>query len=525
VIEAKKYSTEIKLEGVTPDISDGATKSLIDQSFGYAEVAGIPWILVSNGRQWVLLKTYIPGVKKHERAFLVFRSKEDLERRWHELVSFIGLDETLDISQRFSKLERQLADKVMAFTLPEESMDVIVGTLKSIYKNFYEKAKGTDLKLIDETLQRLAMSEKELKHRACMRMLHKLLFINIIESFHIQRNLSKFFIPQGERMFGFTTPISKLVNDVLHDFNEKFDGALFEEKHQLDVYSWEDETLRTAILELDKIDYSMINRDIIGDIYEHFLGEIVRKEEDVNIRKILGQYYTPSYVVDYIVKNTLEPFLKNNEGDLRAIKILDPACGSGSFLIRCYEVLKREYERRNREKRDAARDKKGLEPFLGEYDPINDPLKYNLYGVDINPDAIQLAELNLNLQKMISDEYLHYVETKMIGKEHELFPLKNIKCGNSLISDINIAGGSALNWEEAFPEVFAGNDGKAGFDIVIGNPPYVNVQNLKDVERAYLMTNYAVCIKRVDIFVPFIDKGLSLLRPGGNLVTLFPMHF
>jgi len=525
VIEAKKYSTEIRLKDGFPDISDGTTKSLVDQSFGYAEEAGIPWILISNGRQWILFKTYIPGVKKHERVFLAFRSKEDLKNRWREFVSFIGLDETLDIPQRFSKLEIQLADKVMLFTLPEESTDVIVDTLKSIYKTLYEKAKATDLKLVEEILQRRGMNEKELKHRACMRMLHKLLFINIIESFHIQRNiLSSWGMKNYERL-GFTSPISKLVNAVLTDFNQKFNGALFEEKHPLDVYSWEDEILRTAILELDKIDYSMINRDIIGDIYEHFLGEIVKEEEDVNIRKIFGQYYTPSYVVDYIVKNTLEPFLKNYKGDLRKIKILDPACGSGSFLIRCYEILKKEYEQRNRKKMEAARNKEGLESFLGEYDPINDPLKHNLYGVDINPDAIQLAELNLNLQKMISDEYLRYIEPGMIKREHKLFPLNNLKCGNSLISDVNVASESVLDWEKSFPEVFSGNDGETGFDIVIGNPPYVNVENLKDAERTYLMTNYDVCIKRVDIFVPFIDKGLFLLKEGGKLSYIVSYAF
>ena len=525
VIEAKKHSTEIRLKDGFPDISDRTTKSLIHQSFGYAEEAGIPWILVSNGRQWILFKTYIPGVKKHERVFLVFRSKEDLKNRWRELVSFVGLEKTLDIPQRFKKLETQLADKVMLFTLPEESTDVIVDTLKSIYKTLYEKAKATHLKLVEETLQWLKMKEKELKHRACMRMLHKLLFINIIESFRIQRNiLSSWGIKNYERL-GFTSPISRLVNVVLTDFNQKFNGTLFEEKHVLDVYSWEDDILRTAVLELDRIDYSMIDRDIIGDIYEHFLGEIVKEEEDVNIRKILGQYYTPSYVVDYIVRNTLEPFIKNYKGDLRKIKILDPACGSGSFLIRCYEILKKEYERRNREKREVTRNKKGLDLFLGEYDPINDPLRYNLHGVDINPDAIQLAELNLNLQKMISDENLRYIEPGMIKREHELFPLDNLKCGNSLISDPNFAGESALNWEESFPEVFSENDEKTGFDMVIGNPPYVNVQNLKDAERTYLMTNYDVCIKRVDIFIPFIDKGLSLLKEGGKLSYIVSYAF
>lgn len=524
VIEAKKYSTEIRLKDGFPDISDSTTKSLIDQSFGYAEEAGIPWILVSNGRQWILLKTYIPGVKKHERVFLAFQSEEDRKNRWHELVSFIGLDETLDIPQRFRKLETQLADKVMLFTLPEESMNVIVDTLKSIYKALHEKTKATDLKLIEEILQRLGMSEKELKHRACMRMLHKLLFINIIESFHIQRNiLSSWGMKNYERL-GFTSPISKLVNDVLNDFNQKFNGALFKEKHPLDVYSWEDETLKIAILELDKIDYSMISRDIIGDIYEHFLGEIVKEKEDANIRKILGQYYTPSYVVNYIVKNTLEPFLKSYEGDLRKIRILDPACGSGSFLIRCYEILKDEYERRNQEQSKAAGSKKSLDKFFHEYDPINDPLEHNLYGIDINPDAIQLAELNLNLQKMISDKYLRYIKPGMIIREHKLFPLNNLKCGNSLISDANIAGKSALNWDESFPEVFSGNEGKTGFDIVIGNPPYVNVQNLKGVERTYLMAS-DVCIKRVDIFVPFIDKGLSLLKEGGVLSYIVSYAF
>lgn len=112
--------------------------------------------------------------------------------------------------------------------------------------------------------------------------------------------------------------------------------------------------------------------------------------------------------------------------------------------------MKKEYERRNQEQRKVTGDKESLDQFFHEYDPINDPLRHNLYGVDINPDAIQLAELNLNLQKMISDEHLRYIKPGMITREHKLFPLNNLKCGNSLICDTNVAGKSALYWVKSF---------------------------------------------------------------------------
>lgn len=523
VIEAKKFSIEIKLKDRFPDISDRSTKEIVDQSFRYAEDAGIPWILISNGRQWILLKTYIPGVTRYERVFLTFKSADDLNYRWSELASFIGLNQELNIPQRFSKLESQLADKVMSFTLPEKTADTIADTLKEIYKKFHETARVIDQNALEKALQYSRMNEKKLKHRACMKMLHKLLFINTIESFRIQKNILSSWGMRNYQRLGFRSPIFRMVNDVLADFNEKFDGALFAEEYPFHIYYWEDDILRTAILELDKIDYSMINRDIIGDIYEHFLGEIVKEEENEDIRKIFGQYYTPSYVVDYMVRNTVEPIVRNYKGDLRKLKILDPACGSGSFLIKCYEILRKAYEERNEKQKKSNANKRGLEHFLADYNPINDPLKYNLFGVDINPDAIQLAELNLNLQKMINDEYLRYIEPTTIRKEDRLFPLDNLKVGNSLIKDSKVACERALDWELSFPQVFSGDD--VGFDIVIGNPPYVNVEHLTNIERDYLYQNYDVCKKRVDIFIPFIDKAISLLKNGGKLSYIVSYAF
>lgn len=523
VIEAKKFSIEIKLKDGFPDISDRKTAEIINQSFGYAENAGIPWILISNGRQWILMKSYIPGVLRHKRVFLAFESENDLNNRWLEFESFVGLNQELDIPSRFRKLESQLADKVMSFMLPEKTADTIALTLKDIYKKLYENAIVPNQKALESALKHLKMSEKEFKHRNCMKILHKLLFINIIESFHIQKNILSSWGMNNFQRLGFRRPILRLVNDVLADFNEKFDGDLFAEDAYLNIYYWEDELLKTAILELDKIDYSMINRDVFGDIYEHFLGEIVKEEENEDIRKILGQYYTPGYVVDYIVKNTVEPLVNKHKGDLRQLKILDPACGSGSFLIKCYEIFRKAYEKKNKEQKQVQTKKKGLEQFIAEYDPINDPLKHNLFGVDINPDAIQLAVLNLNLQKMINNKHLEYVSPYSIHKDDRLFPLSNLKVGNSLIKDPKIAGEKAFDWESVFPEVVVGE--RSGFDVVIGNPPYVNVEHLTDPEREYLYQNYDVCIKRVDIFIPFIDKALSLLREGGKLSYIISYAF
>ena len=279
---------------------------------------------------------------------------------------------------------------------------------------------------------------------------------------------------------------------------------------------------------LVEYDFALIDADLLGRVYEQYLGHMYRivqerhrqlqlrlergfspdraLSETVELierrqsRKAMGIYYTPKWVVDYIVKQTVGRFIEEHKGRTDAIHemtILDPACGSGSFLIRAYDELL-----------EWHRDIRPLEwVFSDERLRI---LRKNIYGVDLDQQAVEIARLNLLLRTLRERQRLPELAT-------------NIKRGNSLISgepeSLNSWFGDAweekhsLDWDKAFPGVMDDE----GFDVVIGNPPYVRIQNLPRDEADYFRDRYESAFGAFDIYVMFLEKGLQLLKPGGRL--------
>ena len=203
--------------------------------------------------------------------------------------------------------------------------------------------------------------------------------------------------------------------------------------------------------------FAVLDTDVLGKIYEQYLGNLLKQtpkraklEESKTHRKEQGIYYTPSYIVDYIVKNTVGEFIKTHTPEeIRKVRILDPACGSGSFLIRAYKELEEywsKYYEKNKEISESARtvrqtkfnpDMEGNE--IEFYSTKTEILKNNIFGVDLDPKAVEIAQLNLLLQ--ISE------------RKHRLPLLQNnIKVGNSLIDDPSISD-RAFKWESEFPEI------------------------------------------------------------------------
>jgi len=259
-------------------------------------------------------------------------------------------------------------------------------------------------------------------------------------------------------------------------------------------------------------DFKAMPADVLGAVYENYLSHRLSKSKkgttvskDAGKRKEQGIYYTPSYIVDYIVKNALVSVLDKCKTieDIKKIKVLDPACGSGSFLIKAFEVIFEKYKEFG---------------FRGQEDLLKiQILKENIYGVDLDQQAVEITRLNLLINALT--------------KREKLPLLNNIKNGNSLLSGTdnelqkyfgkNFEDKKPFNWQEQFPEVFK----QGGFDVVIGNPPYVMVENLPSDERSYLMEKYETAIKRFDIYVTFIEKGLNLINSGGLLSFIIPYPF
>ena len=262
--------------------------------------------------------------------------------------------------------------------------------------------------------------------------------------------------------------------------------------------------------------------DLLGSIYEQYLGVVLRgTEKRVKLdlvsgkRKKMGIYYTPSYIVDYIVKNTIEEYVKGKSLDeILDIKILDCACGSGSFLIKAFQELINIIEERLKKGEKSQRYQNTFQEWkgklsLGEKSTI---LLNCIHGVDLDEKAVELAQLNLLLK--ILEEETRETRRRILPNMKD-----NIKNGNSLISDSSFE--KAFNWDAQFPDVFR----KGGFDVVVGNPPYVDSEEMVKTQpktRDYCNKNYETAKGNWDIFGIFIEKGLRLLKEGGMFGMIVP---
>ncbi len=274
------------------------------------------------------------------------------------------------------------------------------------------------------------------------------------------------------------THIWKSLKELFRDYdikNEKtgvggYDSGIFE-KSICDEIFLDDAVLEFVINELyyfedgTPINFSKIPADVLGNLYENYLKYISKNiETQKSHKKGQGIYYTPTYIVDFIAKNTLGELLKNHKiNETEKIKILDPACGSGSFLIKTFDVLN-EYH----SKKDERYEQKTLGDDGTTYSVKERILKNNIFGVDLDKQAIEFAQLNLLL--------------KIAEKGHKLPLLReNIKQGNSLVDDEEIAKLNSFNWQEKFKEIIQFNENEIlkegfGFDVIIGNPPWVSLK-------------------------------------------------
>jgi type I restriction-modification system DNA methylase subunit len=319
-----------------------------------------------------------------------------------------------------------------------------------------------------------------------------------------------------------------------------------------------------AFRHLYSYDFSLMSSDVMGAVYERFLahklfqdgGRVVMEDTD-ELRKKEGIYYTPQYIVDYIVQHTLgekiKPILaeaktllgyKNFKGalakirELGEIKVLDPAMGSGSFLLRAFDSLVKAYDDYNQECRRIKKERNGAgvlfdADFVLAEEVLDAPLHVlteNIFGVDLDRQAVEVAKLNLWLRYMAvnRDAFRERLGRKRRGdRPLNLLPnlTRNFKRGNSLIADHAVAGEAAFDWEREFPETMK----RGGFDVVIGNPPYERIQVMQANAPAaaeFLKANYrAAASGNFDIYVCFIERGLELLNANGFLGYICPHKF
>ena len=291
-------------------------------------------------------------------------------------------------------------------------------------------------------------------------------------------------------------------------------------------------------------EFSVIPADILGQVYERFLGKIIqiegktaKIEEKPEVKKAGGVFYTPTYIVEYIVQNTVDKLLEGKTPkQVASLTILDPACGSGSFLIVAYQHLLDWHLNYYLQNGGATKFKKEIhQTQKGGWWLTTQERKRillnNIYGVDIDSQAVEVTKLSL-LLKVLEGE-----SNESINSQFKLFHERalpdlgsNIKCGNSLISSDFYAQAelpqlteddhyriNVFDWKDAFPPVFK----QDGFDAIIGNPPYG--ATLYGHEKKYLQTHYTQQSYQLDSYLLFIELSINaLLKKQGLWGMIIP---
>lgn len=310
------------------------------------------------------------------------------------------------------------------------------------------------------------------------------------------------------------------------EFNARYDSKLFEPGILEKEGAFSDETLRKVILALyfgvegnqERYLFDQIPLDLFGSIYEQYLGTIlqgtdkrVKLEKETGKRKKMGIYYTPSYIVDYIVKNTVGEYIKDKTIDeILDVNIVDPACGSGSFLTRAFREVCAVVEQKLKDGEKSAKYKSTFNEWKGKLSFAEKTviLKNCIYGVDLDEKAVELAHLNLILAAL-EGETSTLVNRKLPDMH------TNLKNGNSLIDDHKVAGDKAFNWHAQFPDVFR----NGGFDVVVGNPPYLQKNVFNKKEKAKQKNKIANYLKTWMPKSDISDLALSLSRAACRPMT------
>ena len=538
----KDVRAVIELKGPTINLDsklskDKYARTPVEQAFGYAPKYGAScqWVIVSNFKE---IRLYRSNSMLDYQVFYLENLKDDLEfKKFVYLLSFESLvgagnekSKSLKLSEEYQKEQIEIEKKF--YNLYKQIRIDIFENIRNNNKNISEY-------IILEKVQKL---------------LDRFLFICFCEDKNLlPRNSFQKVIDRGteNRDFGVFEYFKSLcswinIGNPKHEIPH-FNGGLFKADEDLDTLMIDDVVFEKMQAISEYNFDSELNENILGHIFEQSISDIEEfksqiNEQDFDVkkgkRKKDGIFYTPKYITKYIVENTINYWLEDKRKELgedklpiltdedynhkyknkassvklfsenykkridfwkrykeaiKNIKILDPACGSGAFLITAFEFLL---------KQTNEIDKKLLD-LTGEQDLFSDTTRYilenNIFGVDLNRESVEITKLSLWLKSANKNKTLTTLEN-------------NIKCGNSLIKDKEIAKDFVFDWEKEFPEVFK----NGGFDIVIGNPPYVRQETIKEI-KPYLEQNYKVYTGVADLYCYFYELGYNLLKDNGYL--------
>jgi len=529
-LEAKKPSVNIK-EDIHPAY----------QLRRYGWSAKLPISILTDFEEFAVYDCRVKPVKtdKASNSRILYLRYTDYADRWEEIAGIFSRDAILKGS----------FDKYI------ESNKIKKGTAEVDTAFLQEIERWRELLARNIALRNTDLSPRELNFTV-QKTIDRIVFLRICEDRGMESYGGLMALQNGENVY-------KRLFQLFNKADNKYNSGLFHFKKEKDRQNYDsltpslqidDKPLKAIFKNLyypdSPYEFSVLSADILGQVYEKFLGKVIRLtaghqakiEEKPEVRKAGGVYYTPEYIVDYIVKNTVGRLVKGKKpgprGGVRYLKIIDPACGSGSFLIGAYQFLldwhRDEYINKDPDKWSKGKTPRIYQSQKGEWRLTTDERKRillnNIYGVDIDHQAVEVTKLSL-LLKVLEGE-----DEQSIGKQMSLFQDRvlpdlsnNIKCGNSLIGpgfyDNQLLNAfdeeelyriNAFDWNVEFAKIMK----SGGFDAVIGNPPYVDLKGFPAQELSYIFKSYECASNRVNLFATFMERSFSLLKKSAGYFSM-----
>ncbi|MCL1908051.1 MAG: BREX-1 system adenine-specific DNA-methyltransferase PglX [Holophagaceae bacterium] len=517
--------------------------SAVEQGFSYAHKngSGCKWVIISNFAE---IRLYKSTSSLEYEKFLITELDDEAEfKRFYALLC----KDNLIHKDRKSAVEKLYDENELALS---KISSEFYGKYKDLRKGLFQAIKTNNHGIGDIKLFEIAQ-----------KILDRTIFIAFCENkgllaagaFNETIEIGKKSRVQTphrvwEQLCGLFYSIDKGNPDIkIHGYN----GGLFKCDPELDMLGIPDKPLMN-LLELFEYDFdSDLNVNILGHIFEQSIYDLEQIKAEIignavdrkrGRQKAEGIFYTPSYVTQYIVKQTIGRLLadkrrlfgldslpaltvsdyksikvakkgkitysENLGKHVRAwesyreflfnIKVLDPACGSGAFLNEVFDHLNTESRAIQLKLEKLLRGNVSSISHLG-----SEVLANNIFGVDLAKESVEITKLSLWL--------------KTANKNEQLINLDdNIKEGNSIINDSAIAGEFAFDWHKEFADIIS----NGGFDVVLGNPPYG--ATLSMIEKDYIAANYETTEYNFDTYKTFMELGLKLIKPDGYLGYITP---
>ena len=530
-VEAKKPAVNIK-DDIHPAF----------QLRRYAWSAKLPLSILTDFEEFAVYDCRIRPFKTDKASVgrVMFYTFEDYIEKWDEIAEIFSKDAiykgSFDKYVESSKKKRGTAEVDDAFLKEIETWRDILARNIAL--------RNTDL------------TQRELNF-AVARTIDRIVFLRIAEDRGMEDYGQLQALKNSENVYEGLVGLYRRADD-------KYNSGLFHFRQEKDRAGSADE-LTTKLTIDDKVikdivknlyypdssyEFSVLPADILGHIYEQFLGKVIsltaghhaKIEEKPEVRKAGGVYYTPTYIVDYIVKNTVGELVKGKTPQQVAkLRILDPACGSGSFLIGAYQYLldwhRDWYSTNEPEKHSTSKNpavfKAGINDWRLTTAKRKEILLNNIYGVDIDPQAVEVSKLSLLLKVLEGESQETLNQQRKLFHERALPDLgNNIKCGNSLIGpdfydnqQINLLDDeeryriNVFDWEAEFPQIFT----KGGFDAVIGNPPYGMRLIYSENEKDYFKNYYNSSKGSFENYFLFYEASLRTLNRAGKHGFIVPV--